>query len=100
MVGRAQLHSTGAGRTRHALRARSTALATRPGRQRGQFSCPCRGIAAFEERVNPQNEAKLRRKIAAASSAAIAKNGYVTAIDALLATGWLRPEKVEEWRRG
>jgi hypothetical protein len=50
--------------------------------------------------VNPQNEAKLRRKIAAASKAAIAKNGYVTAIDALLATGWLRPEKVEEWRRG
>jgi hypothetical protein len=50
--------------------------------------------------VNPQNEAKLRRKIAAACSAAIAKNGYVTAIDALLATGWLRPEKVEEWRRG
>jgi hypothetical protein len=50
--------------------------------------------------VNPQNQAKLRGKIAAASKAAIAKNGYVTAIDALLATGWLRPEKVEEWRRG
>lgn len=50
--------------------------------------------------MNPQNEVKLRRKTAAASNAAIAKNGYVTAIDALLATGWLRPEKVEEWRRG
>jgi hypothetical protein len=50
--------------------------------------------------VNPQNKAKLRGKIAAASSAAIAENGCVTAIDALLATGWLRPEKVEEWRRG
>jgi hypothetical protein len=50
--------------------------------------------------VNPQNRAKLRGKIVAASSAALAKNGYVTAIDALLATGWLRPEKVEEWRRG
>lgn len=47
-----------------------------------------------------QNEAKLRRKIATATSAAIAKNGYATAIDALLATGRLRPEKVEEWRRG
>jgi hypothetical protein len=50
--------------------------------------------------VNPQNQAKLRGKIAAASSTAIAENGCVTAIDALLATGWLRPEKVEEWRRG
>jgi hypothetical protein len=50
--------------------------------------------------VNPENQAKLRRKLAAATSAAIAKNGYVTAIDALLATGWLRPDKVEEWRRG
>lgn len=35
-----------------------------------------------------------------AGSAAVARNGYVTAIDALLATGWLRPEKVEDWRRG
>lgn len=50
--------------------------------------------------MNPQNEAKLRRKIAAAGSVAVAKNGYVTAIDALLATGWLQPEKVEDWRRG
>jgi len=50
--------------------------------------------------VNPQNLAKLRRSIAAAGSAAIAKNGYVTTIDALLATGWLPAAKVEEWRRG
>lgn len=50
--------------------------------------------------MNPQNEAELWRKIAAAGSAAIAKNGYVTAIDALLGIGWLRPEKVEDWRRG
>lgn len=50
--------------------------------------------------MNPENQAKLRRKIAAAGSAAVAKNGYVTAIDALLATGWLRPESVEDWRRG
>ncbi|QWF81862.1 hypothetical protein [Amycolatopsis sp. CA-230715] len=50
--------------------------------------------------MNPQNEAKLWQKISAAGSAAVAKNGYVTAIDALLATGWLQPEKVEEWRRG
>ena len=50
--------------------------------------------------MNPQNQAKLRRAIAAAGSAAVAKNGYVTAIDALLGTGWLRPEKLEDWRRG
>lgn len=25
---------------------------------------------------------------------------YVSAVDALLATGWLRPEKVQDWRRG
>jgi hypothetical protein len=50
--------------------------------------------------MNPENQAKLRRKIAAAGSAAVAKNGYVTAIDALLATGWLRPERVDDWRRG
>jgi len=50
--------------------------------------------------MNPQTQAKLRRAIAAAGSAAVAKNGYVTAIDALLATGWLRPEKVEDWRCG
>ena len=50
--------------------------------------------------MSPENQAKLRRRIAAAGSAAVAKNGYVTAVDALLATGWLRPEKVEDWRRG
>ena len=50
--------------------------------------------------MNPRNQAKLRRDIAAAGSAAIAKNGYVTAIDVLLGTGWVRPEKVEDWRRG
>jgi len=50
--------------------------------------------------MNPDNQAKLWHRIAAAGSAAVAKNGYVTAIDALLGTGWLRPEKVEDWRRG
>ncbi|MGI8309962.1 hypothetical protein [Saccharopolyspora hattusasensis] len=49
--------------------------------------------------MNSQNQAKLRRGIAAAGTAAVARNGYVTAIDALLATGWLRPERVEDWRR-
>jgi hypothetical protein len=39
--------------------------------------------------MNPENEAKLRRRIAAAGTAAVAKNGYATAIDALLGTGWL-----------
>jgi hypothetical protein len=50
--------------------------------------------------MNSRNQAKLRREIATAGTAAVARNGYVTAIDALLATGWLRPERVEDWRRG
>jgi hypothetical protein len=50
--------------------------------------------------MNAQNQAKLRREIAAAGKAVVARNGYVSPIDALLATGWLRPEKVEDWRRG
>jgi hypothetical protein len=45
--------------------------------------------------MNPENEEKLWRRIAAAGSTAVAKNGYVTAIDALLGTGWLRPVKVD-----
>ncbi|GAB3951103.1 hypothetical protein GCM10029976_086920 [Kribbella albertanoniae] len=47
-----------------------------------------------------RSQEKLRRDIAAAGNAAIAKNGYATVIDVLLGTGWVRPEKVEEWRRG
>jgi hypothetical protein len=50
--------------------------------------------------VDPRNETKLRGKIATAGEAALSKTGYVTAIDALLATGWLMPENVTEWRRG
>lgn len=50
--------------------------------------------------MNPQSQAKLRRRIAAAGSAAIAKNGYVTAIDVLVGVGWLLPAKIEDWRRG
>lgn len=50
--------------------------------------------------MNAQNQVKLRRQIAAAGKAAVARNGYVSPVDALLATGWLRPEKVEDWRRG
>lgn len=50
--------------------------------------------------MNTQNQARLRREIAAAGRAVVARNGYVSPIDALLATGWLRPENVEDWRRG
>jgi hypothetical protein len=50
--------------------------------------------------MNAQHEAKLRREIVAVGKAVVARNGYVSAIDALLAIGWLRPEKVEDWRRG
>jgi hypothetical protein len=50
--------------------------------------------------MNARTDAKLWRDIAAAGSAAVAKNGYVTAIDVLLGTGWVRPDKIEDWRRG
>ena len=50
--------------------------------------------------MNAQNQAKLRREIAAAGRAVVARNGYVSPVDALLAIGWLRPKKVEDWRRG
>lgn len=52
------------------------------------------------ELVDPRNETKLRHKIAAAGEAALAKTGYVTAIDALLATGWLTPDNLARWRQG
>ncbi|WP_020577531.1 hypothetical protein [Actinopolymorpha alba] len=50
--------------------------------------------------MDPRNAAKLHKKIAAAGEAALSRSGYVTAVDALLATGWLGPADVEEWRRG
>ena len=53
--------------------------------------------SAVDESREPSEAAA---QIAAVGGAAVAKNSYVTAIDALLATGWLRPEKVEDWRRG
>lgn len=48
--------------------------------------------------MNAQNQARLRREIAAVGKAVVARNGC--AVDVLLATGWLRPEKVQDWRRG
>jgi hypothetical protein len=50
--------------------------------------------------MDPRNLTKLRHNVAAAGSAALVKNGYVTAVDVLLGTGWVRPEQVEDWRRG
>lgn len=49
--------------------------------------------------MNPQNQAKLRPAIATAGGAAIAKNGYVTAIDVLVGVGWLLPAARREPRR-
>lgn len=46
--------------------------------------------------MNARTEAKLRRDIAAAGSAAVVRNGHVTAIDVLMGTGWLRPTAAAE----
>ncbi len=50
--------------------------------------------------MNPQNEARLRKKIAATCEATLSTSGYVTPVDGLLGTGWLTPDNVTRWQRG
>jgi hypothetical protein len=50
--------------------------------------------------MNPRNETKLHGKIAAACEATLSTAGYVTPVDALLATGWLAPGDLTRWRNG
>lgn len=50
--------------------------------------------------MNPQNEARLRKKIAAACEAALSATGNVTPVDALLGTSWLTPDNLTRWQRG
>jgi hypothetical protein len=50
--------------------------------------------------MNPDNTAKLERRIASAAATALAKHGFVTPIDVLIGVGWLEPAHVERWRHG
>jgi hypothetical protein len=49
--------------------------------------------------MSPDNERKLAARIATVGETALARSGYVTAIDILLGIDWLRAAHVEDWRR-
>ena len=41
--------------------------------------------------MNPDNERKLQQRIAQVGNSALARAGYVTAVDVLVGIGWLDP---------
>lgn len=43
---------------------------------------------------------RLDQRVAATAEAVLAERGHVTAIDVLVALGWLTPRRVDEWRQG
>jgi hypothetical protein len=43
---------------------------------------------------------RLEERVAQAAQAALDERGFVTAIDVLLALGWVAPRRVDEWRQG
>jgi hypothetical protein len=55
-----------------------------------------RGFAA----VTPKNKDALKKRVVNAAEAALAAQGYASAIDVLLGIGWLDAARVERWRRG
>src|SRR3982074_1468215 len=55
-----------------------------------------RGFAA----VTPKNRDALKQRVVKAAEAALAAQGYASAIDVLIGIGWLDAERVERWRRG
>lgn len=50
--------------------------------------------------MDPRNENKLRTRVVAAATAALARQGYVSAIDVLLGLGWVTAPQVTAWRTG
>ena len=48
--------------------------------------------------VHPKNRQALASRVARAATAALQKQGYVTAIDVMVGIGWLSPSHVLEWR--
>jgi hypothetical protein len=42
----------------------------------------------------------LERRVVRAAEAALAEQGYASAIDVLVSLGWLHPRRVDEWRQG
>ena len=50
--------------------------------------------------MNSKNKGALEKRVVKAAEAALAAQGYASAIDVLVGIGWLAPGTVEEWRRG
>lgn len=50
--------------------------------------------------MHPENQDKLRRRVAQAAAAALASQRYVSAIDVLLGVGWLDPSSHKRWQTG
>jgi hypothetical protein len=50
--------------------------------------------------MSPEDRTKLQRRVIPAAEAALASNGYVTAIDVLTGVGWLAPSNLAAWRQG
>lgn len=50
--------------------------------------------------MNPENRGKLEARVVRAAEAALATQGYVSAIDVLEGIGWLAPAHVKDWRTG
>jgi hypothetical protein len=50
--------------------------------------------------VSPKNRQALAARVAQVASAALAKQGYVSAIDVLSGIGWLSRVALDDWRKG
>ena len=50
--------------------------------------------------MNPKNRNALAQRVVKAAEAALAAQGYASAIDVLVGIGWLDAGKLEQWRRG
>lgn len=50
--------------------------------------------------MNPENRNKLKARVVSAAAAALATQGYVSAIDVLTGLGWLALVHMKEWRTG
>jgi hypothetical protein len=57
-------------------------------------------LVPFATDVTTTTSNRLEERIARAAQAALDERGFVTAIDVLLALGWVVPRRVDEWRQG
>jgi hypothetical protein len=57
-------------------------------------------LVAFATDVTTTSSNRLEERTARAAQSALDERGFVTAIDVLLALGWLVPRRVDEWRQG